>query len=142
VSFDLNLGGNPPVALSSRVNPAKVLYVCPVADLVWDEVSSAIQWFKESAQLIFFFAFLILLFSWGWAFYQNLLKDKFNEDVYKNPWALTKITFWCAVVFIVLLMTPNHFRRVDVRGSNEQWVLCENTSDGAKPTSYKRVSLH
>ena len=83
---------------------------------------------------------IVLLFAWGWALYQNLLKDKFNADVYKNPWGITKIVFWAVIIAVLLVKTPNYFRRVDVRGHGNNWVLCENTSEGAKAAPYKMVS--
>lgn len=140
-SFGMNFGGNPPVHLRSGINPDNVLYVCPVSDYTWDTVSVSLKMLSQAAYLLFFFSVFILLFSWGWALYQNLLKDKFSEDVYKNPWGLTKVVFWMAVVYIVLAFTPNHFRRVDIRGAGQQYVLCENTSTGARPVNYKAVRL-
>ena len=140
-SFGMNFGGNPPVRLPASVNPDTVLYVCPAADSVWGQVSQMFHMLERSIYIMLSFAVFVLLFSWGWAFYQNLLKDKFNEDAYKNSWGLTKIVFWAAVIFTVLFMTPNHFRRVEVRGNNSQWVLCENTSTGAKAVKYGAVTL-
>ncbi|MBR5904163.1 MAG: hypothetical protein IKZ49_01355, partial [Alphaproteobacteria bacterium] len=90
-----------------------------------------------------FFAFmvLVLMFSWGWALYQNLLKDKFSADAYKNPWELTKAIFWMAVVVFVLFKTPDYFRQVEVRGHGANWVLCENTSDGARAVRPNAVTF-
>ena len=84
---------------------------------------------------------LVLTFSWGWALYQNLLKDKFSADAYKNPWALTKAVFWMAVAFFILFQTPNYFRRVEVRGHGDNWVLCENTSAGARAVNPRALTL-
>ncbi len=141
-SFGMNFGGNPPIHLPSNVNPDSVLYVCPASDSAWADISQSLSMINKYAYLMFFFALFVLMFSWGWALYQNLLKDKFNEDAYKNPWGLTKVIFWCAVIYSLLVWTPNHFRRVEVRGSNAQWVLCENTSTGAKATFSRNVTLH
>ena len=140
-SFNMNFGGNPPVHLPNGVNPDNVLYVCPVADSVWDNIAHSLVLFKKYAYLLLFFAFIVLLFSWGWALYQNLLKDKFNDDAYKNSWNLTKAVFWTAIICSIFFMTPNHFRRVNVRGTNQQYVLCENTSTGAKATFSKNVTF-
>jgi len=140
-AFDFSFGGNTAVHLRSGINPDDVLYVCPVADNVWDSFAEAMSFGKKYIYMGFLFAGIILLFSWGWALYQNLLKDKFVDEAYKNPWDLTKIIFWMAVVFTVLYVTPNHFRQVEVRGSDEQWVLCENTSEGARPVNYRAVKL-
>ena len=140
VSFGMNFGGNPPVHLPSRIDPSTVLYVCPAADSAWTHVSRSFSLINKYAHLLFFFAVFVLIFSWGWALYQNLLKDKFNDEAYKNSWELTKMIFWVAIVYTVLVWTPNHFRRVEVRGTSEQYVLCENTSTGAKATFSKNVT--
>lgn len=140
--FHMELGGNPPVSLPAGVNPDDVLYVCPLGDGgTWSQFSNILHRIGKYVYLFFAFMVLVLMFSWGWALYQNLLKDKFNADVYKNPWDLTKIVFWMAIVVFVLFMTPNHFRMVDVRGKGTNWVLCENTSDGARPTWPKNVGM-
>ncbi len=141
VSFNFNLGSNPPVKLPNGVNPDNVLYVCNAASGMWKQVSEALHFLASFAPLFFAFVGIVLLFSWGWALYQNLLKDKFIDEAYKNPWDLTKIFFWMAVVFTIFYMTPNHFRQVEVRGSEEQWVLCDNTSEGARPVNYRAVRL-
>lgn len=131
-SFNMNFGGNAPVRLPTGVNPDSVLYVCPGATETWTQFSSILHATGKYISLFFAFMVLVLMFSWGWALYQNLLKDKFSADVYKNPWDLTKMVFWGAVIVFVLYMTPNYFRSVSVRGSRADWVLCENTSDGAR----------
>ena len=141
VSFNFNLGANAPVKLRNGINPDNVLYVCNAASDMWDRVSQGLHFLAGFAPLFFSFVGIVLLFSWGWALYQNLLKDKFIDEAYKNPWDLTKIFFWIAVVFTVFYMTPNHFRQVEVRGSEEQWVLCDNTSEGARPVNYRAVRL-
>ena len=91
-SFGLGFGGNPPLKLHPGVNPDNVLYVCPVGDSVWNQVSTSLGIFNKYASLLFFFAVFVLLFSWGWAFYQNLLKDKFNES--KNEFGFPSINFY------------------------------------------------
>lgn len=140
-SFGLNFGGNPPVHLPQHIDPDTVLYVCPVSNSAWIQVSQSLNLVNKYVHILFFFAVFILMFSWGWALYQNLLKDKFNEDVYKNSWELTKIVFWGAVIYALLVYTPNHFRQVYVRGANQQYVLCENTSTGARAVKPAAVTL-
>ena len=142
VAFNMDFGGHPPVKLLAGVNPDNVLYVCPANDDgALAQFSSALHVIGKYAYLMFAFMVLVLVFSWGWALYQNLLKDKFVDEAYKNPWDLTKVVFWMAVIFYVLFMTPNYFRRVEVRGHGTDWVLCENTSEGAKAILPKNVSL-
>ncbi len=142
VSFNMNLGGGDPIHLREGINPDSVLYVCPAASGVWNSLSESLHFLSKYASFFFSFVGIVLVFSWGWALYQNLLKDKFNEDAYKNSWEITKVIFWLIIVFTILIMTPNHYRRVDVRGSDAQWVLCDNTSDDARAVSYKAVTLH
>jgi len=141
-AFHVNMGGDSMVHLREGVNPDMVLYVCPAEDSLWIQVSQGLRLLARYAPLFFSFAAIVLLFSWGWALYQNLLKDKFSDDVYKNPWDLTKVIFWIMIAFTVIYMTPNHYRRVDVRGDDRAWVLCESDSVGAKAAPYKRVSLY
>ena len=142
-SFHMDLGGNTPIELKAGVNPANVLYVCPVTGSMWESLSQSLHFLDRYASIFFAFIGIVLTFSWGWAIYQNLLKDKFSEDAYKNPWALTKAFFWLIIIFTVLIMTPNHFRTVGIRDNHGNvdygWVLCDNTSDGAQAVSYKRI---
>lgn len=140
-AFNMDFGGNPPVKLPNGINPDSVLYVCPAADSVWNQFSSVLHFLGKYAYLFFFFVFIVLGFSWGWALYQNLLKDKFSADAYKNPWDLTKVFFWMTIIFVVLYHGPNYFRSVTVRGHGSDWVLCESTSAGAKAILPKNVSL-
>jgi hypothetical protein len=142
VSFHLNLGSNAPIELAEGVNPDNALYVCPAVTDTWTRIAQGLHFLAQFAPLFFSFAGIVLIFSWGWALYQNLLKDKFVDEAYKNPWGLTKAFFWLVVIFTILYVTPNHFRQVEVRGSEEQWVLCENTSDGARAVNYRAVRLH
>ena len=141
VSFNMNLGDGTAVKLASGVNPDKVLYVCPIANSIWVSISQSLHLIGKYAIVFFCFAGIVLCFSWGWALYQNLLKDKFSEDVYKNPWGLTKVVFWIIVIFTILIVTPNHFRRVELHGHGDNWVLCDNTSEGARPVNYRAVKL-
>lgn len=142
-SFHMDFGGNPPLELRSGVNPENVLYVCPVTSSVWETLSQSLHYLDRYASVFFAFIGIVLTFSWGWAIYQNLLKDKFSEDAYKNPWALTKTFFWLIIIFTILIATPNRFRTVGIRDNHGKvdysWVLCDNTSEGAQAVSYKRV---
>ena len=141
VSFNMNLGGSAPVQLRPGVNPDDVLYVCPSASMTWDGISKSLHFLGKYASVFFSFIGIVLVFSWGWALYQNLLKDKFSVDVYKNPWEITKIIFWIMIVFTICSVTPNQFRRVEVKGHGTDWVLCENTSEGAKAVNPRAVTL-
>ena len=142
--FNMNLGGDDIVRLREGINPDSVLYVCHALDDRWDAFAKAMSLGRKYIYMGFGFAGIVLFFSWGWALYQNLVKDKFSADAYKNPWELTKIFFWAAVICTILTMTPNYFRTVHVRvhGHNSDWVLCDNTSSGARAINANAVTLH
>lgn len=141
-SFHMDFGGNPAIHLPNGVNPDSVLYVCPAnGQGGWADFALALHGVGRYLYLFFAFVVLVLMFSWGWGLYQNLLKDKFSADAYKNPWELTKIVFWGAVIVFILFMTPNHFRTVEIRGHGDNWVLCENSSNGARAVNPRAVSL-
>ncbi|MCQ2574789.1 MAG: hypothetical protein MJ156_01635 [Alphaproteobacteria bacterium] len=142
-SFDVHIGAQHVVRLREGIDPATVLYVCPIESSIWDNLSNALVNGRKYVYMFFFFFSMILLFSWGWALYQNLLKDKFSKDVYKNPWGLTKIFFWGFIIFLLLVHTPNHYRyvKIDIKGHTTEWVLCENTSEGARAISAKAIKV-
>ena len=143
-AFGFNFGGDATVQLRAGVNPDSVLYICPLADDIWDSFASALSMGRRYIYIGFCFAGIILLFSWGWALYQNLVKDKFSADAYKNPWGLTKMFFWAAVICVILVMTPNYFRKVHVHvnGHDSEWVLCDNTSTDARAVNADAVTLN
>lgn len=130
-SFDLQFGASTPVAVPESM-AANVLYVCPVASGTWDAVARALMPFTRSITIGFLFAAMILMFSWGWALYQNLLKDSFKRESFKNPWAFTKMWFWAGVIILMMALTPNHFREVHLTGSTSSYVLCDNNTPGAR----------
>ncbi len=107
------------------------LYVCPAADTMWDSFANMARMFSKPIWIIVLFGATILMFTWGWAFYQNLLKDKFDRGVYKKPWGFTKLLFWAIVAIVLCMYTPNHFRGVSVTGMAGEWVLCQDDTPGA-----------
>ena len=117
------------------------LYVCPAADLTWDAIAIALRPTMRYLTLAFFFATMILLFNWGWAMYQNLLADKFDQKKFSNPWKFTKFVFWVAVVVAIVAATPNHFKTVHIRGAEGNWVLCERDTPGAAAVRANAVKL-
>ncbi|MCQ2562494.1 MAG: hypothetical protein MJ158_02685 [Alphaproteobacteria bacterium] len=139
--FNLHSGEVASVHLRAGVNPDSILYVCPVADSMWDSIASILSNLRKQIIMGITFAVIVLAFCWGWALYQNLLKDKFNKDAYKNSWGLTKFFFWVTIVFVLALHTPNYFRTVTIKnhGQNSQWVLCESFSPNARAVSAKAV---
>lgn len=134
-SFGLQIAPTPPVQIPADMM-GNVLFVCPAASSAWDSFATAVHPFTHYLTIMFFFATMILLFHWGWALYQNLLKDKFDRGSFTNSWKFTKFLFWAAVIIIVAVSTPNHFRRVYVVQQNGEkypgeYVLCERDTPGA-----------
>ncbi len=124
-----------PAAKTVSVSPSMAgteLYVCPAASSTWDSIAQTMGTFSDYIIIGFFFAVMVILFVWGWAMYQNLLNDKFDRKSFSNPWKYTKLAFWSAVIVLLLLATPNHFRRVNITGATGEWVLCENNTPGAR----------
>ena len=142
-NFNININPARPVSLPNNINPDTVLYVCPLASKTWDPIANAMNLGRTFLSMVFVFSIIILAFSWGWALYQNLVKDKFSADAYKNPWILTKAFFWAMVICTVVSVTPNRFRKVYVhsRGHITEHVLCESFSIGARPVKAEFVKL-
>ncbi|MBE6459407.1 MAG: hypothetical protein IKB05_00960 [Alphaproteobacteria bacterium] len=139
-SFGLQLD---PVDVATKIPDtvsANVLYVCPATSTIWDPIAAGFSQFSKFFKILFAACLIVLSFSWGWALYQNLLKDKFDGDKYKQPWGLTKMLFWAVVIIFMLMMTPNYFRSVHVNGVNRDYVLCEFGDDGARPVRADIVS--
>ncbi|MCL2538065.1 MAG: hypothetical protein FWE52_01125 [Alphaproteobacteria bacterium] len=109
------------------------LFVCPASDVVFDEIARGLVMFRTALTMIFFFFFMVLLVTTGWAFYQNLISDKFDKKKYEFPFFLGKALFWATIIFTILLHTPNHFRAVGVRGAPGKFVLCESSTPGSRP---------
>jgi hypothetical protein len=131
VSFNVSLSPNAPIVLNDAVAP-NALFVCPATSNTWDMLANGLGQFTKPLIIAFFFAVILLCFSWAWAMYQNLLKDKFVRDAFKKPWAATKMLFWALVVVLLLVKTPNYFRTVHVDGTNTNWVMCESNTPGAR----------
>lgn len=134
-SFDVHLGNMTPTVVVPENMLGNVLYVCPAASDGWDAASEILKSIKTPLLIGVFFAVMMLLFNWGWALYQNLLKDKFNRNMFLQPWGFTKILFWAIVVLLLAVNTPNHYRRVHVRGYSGDLVLCDNNT----PNTWKNV---
>ena len=110
-----------------------VLYVCPSANATWDSIAFGLRPFVNYVIAGFFFALVLLAFGWGWQLYQNLIADKFKRESFKNIWGFTKIWFWGLVIVMLFLITPNAFRRVEITGAGDNWVMCDATDSGARP---------
>ena len=130
-SFGLQLAPNDAIVVAPDV-VGNVLYVCPGASTFWDGFSAALQPFQRYMIIGLFFVLMLLLFSWGWALYQNLLSDSFKRDSFKKPWQLTKWLFWVCVIVTIFVMTPNYFRSVHIGNTPGEWVLCDSDTPGAR----------
>lgn len=130
-SFGFQLSSSSPVSVPASMS-GHALYVCPVTRGQWTMVADIMHRFGRYIIGGFFFVTIILMFNWGWALYQNLVKDSFNRDSFKNVWQFTKVTFWAGVVVAILAWTPDYFKTVHIRGASGEWVLCENNTPGAR----------
>ena len=130
-SFNMQIGNIPTQNVPESMT-GNILYVCSTTDSSWDSVAIALRPFTNYVIAGFFFCAVLLAFGWGWQLYQNLLADKFKRDSFKNIWACTKWGFWALVLAMLILITPNAFRRVDVTGAGNNWVLCESSTPGAR----------
>ncbi len=138
-TFHLSLGGNAGIELTGAARGTK-LFVCPIlTDDFWHRMAAGFAPFSQYITIGFFFCTILLLFVWGWALYQNLLKDEFKRENFTKPWQFTKLLFWAGIVVLLTLNTPNRYRRVEIDGVRGEWVLCENTSIGAKTVAASRV---
>lgn len=123
--FDSSVALNIPESMLGNV-----LYLCPAASNGWDTAAKILSPMTPIISIVFFFLVIILLFSWGWALYQNLLKDKFEEKAFKNAWSFTKVVFWAGIICMLVIHTPNYFRTVGLKNHPENYVLCESNAPG------------
>ena len=130
-SFNMQLGNNEIPTISESM-AGNVLYVCPSGDSAWDSVAIAMRPLTNYIFAGFFFGLVLLAFGWGWQLYQNLLADKFKRDAFKNIWTFTKWGFWLLVIATLILVTPNNFRRVEITGYGDNWVMCDAHNPNAQ----------
>ena len=138
VSFNLTLSPTEPLTVSASMAP-HALYVCPASDSFWVSLADGLSQIRRPLIIGFIFVTILLVFIWGWALYQNLLKDKYSRDTYKKPWGFTKLTFWAMIIVSMLMSTPNYYRMVKIDGAPGDWVLCENNTPGAKAVKASAV---
>lgn len=139
-SFGLQLE---PADVTTRIPDAvaaNILYVCPIDSSMWDPIAAGFTKFSRFFKIMLASCIIVLLFFWGWALYQNLLKDKFDGDKYKQAWGLTKYLLWGVAIIFILMMTPNYFRTVHVNGVDKDYILCEAGEADAIPVRADIVS--
>ena len=129
-AFDFSLDGRMPEPIPESVIDGS-LFICPAESEFWGAMAAGFGAFSRYILIGFFFAAIILMFMWGWALYQNLLKDEFKKDMFSKPWTFTKLLFWAGIIVLLVINTPNHYRKVTVSGHPGDWVLCESTSADA-----------
>lgn len=137
-SFGFQLGQTEMPAMTESM-AANVLFVCPSANTTWDAIAMGLHPFLRYIVGGFFFVVVLLLFGWGWQLYQNLLSDKFKRDSFKNIWGFTKLAFWAGVIVLLLVATPNSFRRIDITGAGNNWVFCDGNTPGAEAVRAEAV---
>ena len=136
-SFGIHVGNiAPTVHVNDGISLGDVLYVCPAASSGWDSASEILKTMRTPLMIGIFFTLTMLIFAWGWSLYQNLLKDKFNKNMFLKPWGFTKLWFWAVVILLIALNTPNHYRTVHVRGYDGPLILCENNTPNTWPDVY------
>ena len=129
--FGFQLGSTEMPELSESM-AANVLFVCPAQSTTWDSIAFALRPFLRYIVGGAFFVVVLLMFGWGWQLYQNMLSDKFKRDSFKNIWGYTKLAFWAGVIVLLIVATPNSFRRVEITGAGNNWVLCDGNTPGAR----------
>lgn len=137
--FGFQLGNTEMPEMTADV-AGNILFVCPSETVTWHSVMIGLRPITRYIVGGFFFAAVLLLFGWGWQLYQNLLSDKFKRESFKNIWGFTKIWFWALVIVTLLIYTPNHFRRVEITGYGDNWVLCDGNTPGA--TAVQATAVH
>lgn len=129
-AFDFSLGPDTVINIPADMQ-GRALFICPAESSLWASLATGFGQFYKYITIGFFFAAIILAFVWGWALYQNLLKDSFKREDFSTPWAFTKLLFWAGVIMILIFNTPNKYREVSVTNKPGDWVLCENSSADA-----------
>ncbi len=137
-AFDFSLGPDTVINITADMR-GKALFICPAESSLWNAMAAGFGQFYKYITIGFFFAAIILVFVWGWALYQNLLKDSFKREDFSKPWAFTKLLFWAGVIMMLVMNTPNKYREVNVTGKPGNWVLCENSSTDAKAVNSNLV---
>ena len=148
-AFDVHLGNIAPTVHIKPEFSSVALYICPAESSGWDSAADVLRTMRRPLFIGLFFALTMLIFTWGWALYQNLLKDKFNRNSFLKPWGFTKLLFWAWVIVLLAINTPNHYRTVHVRNFPGNYVLCENNTpnqwqdigDGKWPKAVKYKSV-
>ncbi|MCL2629818.1 MAG: hypothetical protein FWD33_04025 [Alphaproteobacteria bacterium] len=127
------------VYLSHEILP-KALYVCPLANPIWDELSGVLIMYKRQISMGIMALVMFAVFTAAWNLYQNLLKDEFNVKSWEFFFKfLFPLLIAIIIAWQILTWTPNYFREVRVAGSNGRFVLCEASEPGSRPVLADKV---
>ena len=137
-TFEFSLGPGTVINVPADMR-GRALFICPAEDSLWTSLAMGFGHFYKYITIGFFFAAIILVFMWGWALYQNLLKDSFKREDFSTPWSFTKLLFWAGVIMILVFNTPNKYRAVSVTNKPGDWVLCEDSSTDARAVNTNLV---
>lgn len=132
-SFGLHIFPTAPIHILPDSVADAALFVCPAASETFDEIARQLSYARNSLTIVFFFVFMIWLAMIGWSFYQNLLKDKFDEKSWQSIIFLGKTLFWMTIIITILMHSPNHYRKITLRGANGDFVLCESNDPASRP---------
>lgn len=141
--FGLQLGDMTHVQIPHGTE-GTTLFICPAADNSWDMISFSMHVMNMNryVMMALFGAALLLGAVWSWQLYILLLKDKFERSAFSAVWKYTKLWFWACVIALILIVTPNHFRRVSVTGRDGEWVLCESNTPGAQAERANQIHIY
>lgn len=128
-----------PIELADSV-AGNALFVCPAADIEMDNTAANLTRFRTPLLVIFSIFFMLWIAILGWMIYTALLKDKFEKKPFELPIFLGKFLLFIFILVLIMMKSPNHFRVVRIKGSPDNWVMCENNSPGAKPVRKDAVS--
>ena len=124
-----------------------VLYVCPAADSVWGSISETLHQLRTQILMLFSAALLFLIAAFGWALYQDLIKDKFIYNDWRFTIGFAKGLFYLAIAVTIAMYSPNFFKTVGIRGVDDEqgaprkFVLCERDTPGSRPVRESAVVL-
>jgi len=139
-SFGLSIFPTAPIHNLPDSVTNQALFVCPAANFTFDEIARQLSLIRTALAVVFFFVFMLWIAMAGWALYQNLLEDKFVEKNWKSIVFLAKVLFWVTIIITVLMHSPNHYRKVQIRGATGEWVLCESNNPDSRPVRASAVS--
>ncbi len=139
VVFNLQIDSIKPVHPLAENLAAQALYVCPVASNFFDGFAAGIAPMVKYLPMFLLFMVLFIMLLAGYAFYQNLVKDKFVQKDFDNVKSMTYIVIFLGILGLLLVKTPNHYRTVYVDGLTTKFVLCEENDPKSRPVYSNKI---